>query len=89
MASRPTRQHLRGDQIGRRCETFKLGFSTREEALTGCEQAMEKGLVSPGCHLMPYLCDRCGEWHMKNQQIVPVAPEDISRRDSRRRMKRS
>lgn len=85
MASRPTRQRLRGDQIRRRCETFKVGFATREDALAGCEQAMDKGLVSPGCHLMPYLCDRCGEWHMRNHRIVPTAPDDLSKHDYRRR----
>jgi hypothetical protein len=86
MGSNPTRQRLRVDRGVRKCSTFKIGFATRDEALDAAERQMEAGRVSPGCHLMPYLCDRgCGEWHIRNQRIVFLAPEDTSKHDYRRK----
>lgn len=84
MASTPTRQRVRIDRLGVRCESQKICYATRALALEGAERAMEAGRVSPGCHLMPYACDRCSAWHIRNQRIVPIAPEDLSRRDYRR-----
>jgi len=81
MGSSPTRQKIRVDRLVRKCPTFKVGYATRALALDGCERAMDAGSVSPGCHIKPYLCDECSEWHLFNQRIVFVSPEDLSRRD--------
>lgn len=56
----------------RRCESQKVGHATREEALTAAERMMDEGRVLPGCHITPYLCDRCDEWHNANRVIVPI-----------------
>lgn len=70
MASSPSRLHVDPRRIQVKCVTQKHGYATREEALDGCERSMEAGKVKPGCHLTPYLCDECGEWHSYNRIIV-------------------
>ncbi len=85
VASNPTRGHVRVDRLEYQCPTHKKGYPTRELALDGCEHAMDLGMVQPGCHLTPYKCPDCSGWHITNRRIVFVAPEDLSRRDFRRR----
>lgn len=76
MASTPTRSHRNGlrDHF-RKCETFKVGYASYEEALTAAERQMERGFVRPGCHITPYECPRCGEWHVANRIIVWLGKE--------------
>ena len=88
MASTPTRKHLSIPRMHGKCVTFKMGYASREDALDGCERSMDQGLVSPGCHLMPYACDQCGEWHIRNVRIVQVPPENLSQHDYRGKMRR-
>ncbi len=57
----------------RRCESQKVGYLTRSDALEGAETAMLKGYVSPGCHLTPYACGQCQQWHLYNRVIVPLS----------------
>lgn len=33
---------------------------------------MQHGRVNPGCHITPYQCDECREWHLANRVIVPL-----------------
>jgi hypothetical protein len=89
MASYPTRHHMRGDQVARKCATtLKIGYADRAAALDACEATMRAGRVEPGCHVMPYRCDDCGEWHTRNQRIVfTEAPTNVAMRDYRRRRK--
>lgn len=61
-----------GTQAARRCTTFKAGYPTYAAALDGAERLMEMGHVKPGCHITPYRCDRCPEWHLYNRVIVHV-----------------
>ena len=71
MASRPTRHtvDLRGlDMV--KCDSMKVGFPTYDAALTAAERLMELGRVKPGCHITPYECDRCGEWHVYNRIVI-------------------
>ena len=56
-----------------RCESQKIGYASKEAALGGAEASMLKGLVQPGCHLTPYLCVQCDEWHLFNRRIVRVS----------------
>jgi hypothetical protein len=70
MASSHTRLRLR--RVQRRCESQKVSYATYEEALDAAEHMMGKGLVDPGCHITPYQCDRCSQWHVANRVIVPV-----------------
>ena len=73
MASRHTRKRVRVRDSGfRRCESMKVGYPSREEAWTVAEQQMECGQVKPGCHLTPYQCGLCDEWHVGNRVIVQV-----------------
>lgn len=72
MASHPTRLHVREFH---KCESEKVGYQTKAEALDGAERMMEAGLVRPGCHITPYPCTRCGEWHVANRIIVPIDSE--------------
>lgn len=74
MASNPTRlrfalQH----QDLPRCGSAKLGYTTKARALDVAEQMMFEGRVHPGCHITPYLCGDCHEWHVWNRQVVPRA----------------
>jgi hypothetical protein len=50
----------------------KVGYATRDEALTAAERQMEKGMVRPGCHIVPYRCEQCREWHTANRVIVRI-----------------
>lgn len=68
MASSPARRHL--TRVTRRCVTHKVGFRTYLQALDAAERLMEQGRVHPGCHITPYRCADCGEWHVYNRIIV-------------------
>lgn len=71
MASTPTRMHI--DVAHRwleRCVTNKRGFPTKAIALDVAEQMMSDDQVQPGCHITPYPCKVCGEWHVTNRVIV-------------------
>jgi hypothetical protein len=57
-------------KLTRRCDSQKVGWCTRAEALDAAEIMMVNGHVNPGCHITPYLCQRCGEWHVANKRIV-------------------
>lgn len=73
MASNPTRLRLDvAHQYLERCATHKRGFPSKAAALDVAEQMMEDGFVQPGCHITPYRCDVCGEWHVCNRVIVAV-----------------
>jgi hypothetical protein len=72
MASSPTRQHLDVEKVHRRCESQKVCFASKAEALEAAEDMMQRGKVNPGCHIMPYACDQCGSWHVRNQVIVQI-----------------
>lgn len=73
MASKPTRLHLDvTHQHLMRCVAMKRGYVTRAQALDVAEAQMDEGRVKPGCHITPYLCEHCGEWHLCNRVIVPV-----------------
>jgi len=72
MASYPTRLRVSLRSMGfRRCESQKVGYATRAEALIAAERTMDAGQVKPGCHITPYECQDCGEWHVANRVIVP------------------
>lgn len=71
MASSPTRFSLDVErQYLERCATCKRGFPTKAAALDVAEQMMDDGQVNPGCHITPYLCPVCHEWHVTNRVIV-------------------
>lgn len=73
MASSPTRMALDCEhQYLERCSTRKRGFPTKAAALDVAEQMMEDGQVNPGCHITPYECPVCHEWHVTNRIIVFV-----------------
>jgi len=73
MASRPTRRRMRVTDVDfRKCASQKIGYATKDAALDAAEATMRRGNVQPGCHLTPYLCDACGEWHIYNRQVVAV-----------------
>ena len=75
---RRTRLHLRGVHklMGViRCTTQKRGYHTEAQALTAADRMMTAGRVLPGCHLTPYHCAVCGEWHVYNRRIV-FPPEE-------------
>lgn len=71
MASSPTRASVDPSRACR-CESRKVGYATYDRALDVAELMMEKGEVNPGCHITPYACDDCGEWHVANRVIVPI-----------------
>lgn len=71
MASTPTRAHLDPERV-RRCVSQKVGFANYSEALSAAELMMLKGLCYEGCHITPYDCELCGEWHLFNRVIVRV-----------------
>lgn len=58
-----------------RCRSLKVSYTSKDEALTIAERMMLQDLVNPGCHITPYLCDWCGQWHVKNKMIVPIGFE--------------
>lgn len=70
MASRPTRGKIDTRRFEFLCESGKVAYDTRDDALTGADTAMMADLVKPGCHLMPYECEDCGRWHVRNQRII-------------------
>ena len=71
MASDPTRGLVRpGDPAYRRCLSLKVGYATYDEALLVAERMMADGRVDPGCHITPYACSFCDEWHVWNKQNV-------------------
>lgn len=84
MASRATRTRIRGDsnlfQRLRLCQSQKVGYRTRQEALDQAEQMMAADHVQPGCHITPYACQDCGAWHVANRRIVPVPGQRARRR---------
>jgi hypothetical protein len=70
MASRPTRLSLPvGDRL-HRCASQKACYPTKAIALDAAEVMMEKGWVNLGCHITPYWCPDCEQWHVTNRQIV-------------------
>lgn len=73
MASSPTRLSLDVEHRFRICTgTGKLCAPTKAHALDVAEAMMERGDVKPGCHITPYPCEVCGEWHVCNRVIVVV-----------------
>lgn len=73
VASRPTRMRVDLRALSfRRCESQKVGYPTYEQALDAAERAMALDKVLPGCHITPYACPDCGEWHNANRRIVQV-----------------
>lgn len=66
-----TRQKVRTTgRYFRRCQSEKFGYGTKAEALDAAERAMLLDKVLPGCHLTPYFCLSCREWHVANRKIV-------------------
>lgn len=73
MASHPTRLHVSTRGSGfRKCISQKVGYLDYAGALDAAELMMELGKVNPGCHITPYPCEDCGEWHVANKVIVQV-----------------
>jgi len=73
MASSPTRMRVYADRASSlKCLSRKVGYPTKPAALDAAERLMEQGRVDPGCHITPYLCDDCGDWHVYNRRIVDV-----------------
>lgn len=66
------RKPIQVERLSRTCVTFKVVHLTKADALDASERQMAQGEVRAGCHLMPYPCEHCQGWHLKNQQIVPV-----------------
>lgn len=76
MASSPTRLQIDTEhQWLERCATHKRGYPSKAVALDVAEQMMERGAVYPGCHITSYACAVCGEWHVTNRVIVPIATD--------------
>jgi len=73
MASSPTRLHV-DIPSARRCVSQKVGFTGYEQALAAAERMMDAGRVRTGCHITPYACADCGEWHVANRVIVWTGP---------------
>jgi hypothetical protein len=71
---RPTRLRFKGPAIRNiamlRCSSLKMGHASYDQAHRVAENMMTLDKVMPGCHLMPYLCTECGEWHVANKRIV-------------------
>lgn len=72
VASSPTRLTLDPDDACK-CESRKMGFDTAEAAHSIVEKMMEQGHVERGCHLTPYECRDCGEWHIYNRVVVQLS----------------
>jgi hypothetical protein len=53
-----------------RCDSKKIGYATRAEAFDAAEILMQEGHVHAGCHITPYACDECGQWHVFNRVII-------------------
>lgn len=69
--NRKTRRHLDLTRVAR-CPSMKTGWATYEQALATADLMMLEGKVNPGCHITPYRCDECGEFHVYNRVIVSV-----------------
>lgn len=71
---RPTRLKITSRMLGTtaypRCTSGKAGYRDRAAALDQAEALMAQGTVQPRCHLTPYRCDRCGEWHLYNRRVI-------------------
>ena len=72
---RAPRVRINPERLSRRCISLKVCHETRDKALDAAEATMLEGRVSPGCHLVPYLCSECGSWHVRNKQIIVVPGE--------------
>lgn len=73
MASSPTRWSVTERWIGyRRCESQKVSYDAKDDALTAAERMMDAGRVRVGCHITPYLCPDCDRWHVANRVIVEL-----------------
>jgi len=71
VATKSTRLRINVDKVLlSRCDSRKAGFATHREALDHAECLMELGRVFPGCHLSPYLCQDCGQFHIHNRRII-------------------
>jgi len=70
MGSTATRKRIDPRRLEVKCETHKIGYATRDAALDACEGQMTRGSVEPGCHIEPYRCDSCGDWHTRNRRIT-------------------
>lgn len=71
MGRRSTRQRVNlNSSAFRRCPSQKAGFATKALALDAAERMMDQGKVRPGCHITPYPCEQCPEWHVANRIIV-------------------
>ncbi len=53
-----------------RCSSQKIGYRDKSEALDAAETMMEAGRVNPGCHITPYLCKECRQYHVWNRPIT-------------------
>ena len=53
------------------CETGKTGYGTGVDASAAAEWAMSRGMGDR----WPYLCRRCGFWHVTSRP--PGAPDDV------------
>lgn len=84
MASRSTRKKLKLVETIR-CPSQKTGYPSKAVAHTVAEMMMDEGRVNPGCHITPYLCTECREWHVANRVIVPVGRKWRSRTEERAR----
>lgn len=69
--NRKTRRRLDLARVTR-CPSMKIGWATYALALDTAELMMLEGKVNPGCHITPYQCDECDEWHVANRVIVPI-----------------
>jgi hypothetical protein len=59
-----------------KCDSKKIGYRTFCEALDQAEAFMRLGRVHVGCHLTPYRCAACGDYHLFNRKIeFPSEPE--------------
>lgn len=76
MASTKTRRHLDPARIHRRCESQKLCYVTKSEALDAAEMQMLRGAVRVGCHVVPFQCERCAYWHLRNKVLIRIGPYD-------------
>lgn len=71
MASSATRKHLDpAKEYLSHCTSLKIGYATRSQAFDAAELLMQEGRVNPGCHITPYECRDCGQWHVFNRPIV-------------------
>ena len=71
MASSATRKHLRTDRDHlAHCSSLKQAWRREADAFDAAEHFMTDGLVMPGCHITPYRCRECGDWHVYNRRIV-------------------